>query len=477
MIKQNWCVSSEEKTRILNLHESATKRLYLSEDDTIKQSAIQSKTNPNEMTLKGESFFSNGKWKNLSPQGKEQLDSQLASAARFLAGKKGRGVVYVKIIAGESQVTNTDNENPEQPKVEPGYLSEKRATTMKNYLTQYFDNLLSQGIISSKPIFEAPEIIIGSTPYKKGDPVDNENYKKERFVNVELKLQSPEKCIIGLTIEVMYNKDKNPAFPCRGGHTCDEAKFNVKLNGVVIGVANLNNSVDGGSRTSKPLIVTDAQARKILGGQSKDIIISLQCISGTNCHSSTPEVKISKGPSVIYWGCSPFIESRGETEDKTILVLDNCGNLKQKGTNTENEGENKPIAAMPKLTGKVKEYPVGVNGDPSVTISNLIKAGIIDSKEQQDGSYISLKNMGASRGIVPGDKVVFVKKDTPENVPATAQIVSVKTTKTDTPETAANKLIDSKSAVITDKPGVLKIVKYTIYNTATYKPNQFIRFT
>ena len=33
MIKQNWNINEDEKNRILNLHESATKRLYLSEQE------------------------------------------------------------------------------------------------------------------------------------------------------------------------------------------------------------------------------------------------------------------------------------------------------------------------------------------------------------------------------------------------------------------------------------------------------------
>jgi hypothetical protein len=481
MIKQNWCVSSEEKIRIINLHESATKRLYLSEDDSNKQSAVQSTTNPDEMTLKGESFFANGMWKALSSKGKQQLDSQLANAAKFLAAKKGR-VVYVKIIAGESQVTNTDNEVPSHPKVDPGYLSEKRATTMKTYLTQYFDNLLSQGIISQSPIFEAPEVIIGSTTYTKGvDNPNDEKYKSERFVNVELKLQSPAKCVVGLTVEVMYdeNKDASPSvsipdgkpFTCRGGHRCDEATFNVKLNGVVIGVANLNNRVDGGSRTSKPLIVTDAQAKQIIGNQSKDIIISLQCISGSNCHSSTPEVKISKGSSVIYWGCSPSLAARGETNEKTILVLDNCGNLKQKGVETENKGEGKSTTQQSKLTGNTVEYAAG---KPDEMVKYLISNAFINSTPEKDGTYVALKPI-ASYGIKVGDKVKIVKSSG-EKVPSNAKIITVKTVNADTPQVAVKKFIDNKFAVTTDKPNVLKIVKDTGYNRVMYKPSDYITF-
>jgi hypothetical protein len=213
----------------------------------------------------------------MSAKGKQELDSQLSKAAEFLTAKKGR-VVYVKINAGESQVTNHDNEQKSQPEVDPGYLSEKRAETMKTYLTKYFEGLKGQGIISQMPIFEAPFVKIGETSYTKGvDKPNDPKYVPERFVNVELKLQSPEKCVVGLTVEVMYKKTKDPSFPCRSGHNCDEAKFAVKLNGVSIGTADLNNGSGkdvGGDRTSGRIVVTDAQAKQIIGNHSKEIINS-----------------------------------------------------------------------------------------------------------------------------------------------------------------------------------------------------------
>ena len=479
MIKQNWNIDTKEVKRILMMHENATKNLYLINEQNT--SAVQSSTNSDEITLKGKSFFSNGKWKSLSPEGKKELDSQLANAAKFLTSKKGR-VVYVKIIAGESQVTNTDNENPARPKVDPGYLSEKRATTMKEYLTKYFDNLVSQGIISSKPIFEAPEVIIGSEKYTKGiDNPNDEKYQPERFVRVELKLKSPAECVVGLTVEVMYNSVEDTRFPCRGDHQCNDAEFAIKLNGVEIGIANLNNGKGfkdyGGSRTSGKIIVTDAQAKQIIGNQSKDIVISLQCLSGDKCHSSSPEVKISKGDSVIYWGCSPSISTYGDTGDKTILVLDNCGNLKQKGTETKNkgEGEDKSNAPLPKLTGKTVEYETPKNVEIIDFTQSLINHGYVSNKPLKDGTYVSLKAV-PNWGINVGDKIKVVKKNSTEKVPTTANIVTVKTINADTPQIVAKKFIDNKFAVSTDKPNVLKIVKDMSYNKVMYKPNQYITF-
>jgi hypothetical protein len=462
-------INEEEKVAILSLYGLMTEQA--------NSSAVQSTSGPDEMNLTGKSFFDNGKWKNMSPKGKQELDNQLSEASKFLAAKKGR-VVYIKIKSGESQVTNSDNEVTPHVQVEPGYLSEKRAATMKAYLTKYFESLKGQGIISQMPIFEAPESIIGTTSYTKG--VDNPNdskYEPERYVNVELKLQSPEKCVVGLTVEVMYNDTETGGFPCRGGHKCDEAKFAVKLNGVKIGEANLNNVNDGKSRTSGKIVVNDAQAKQIIGNQSKDIVISLQCLSGSNCHSSTPEVKISKGTSVIYWGCSPSIAARGETNEKTILVLDNCGNLKQKGTDTGKKTEGGvTTTALPKLTGKTVEFPIGLNGDPIVSRDKLISAKWIDSKVQKDGSYIAIKDMGINRGIVTGDKVIFVKKYSPR---------FVKPVSPETVVTQGKKWVDTKVAQAITDPKLLTIppkdvyilLKNLTYGNRNYKVGEVIKLT
>lgn len=472
MIKQNWNIDTKEVKRILMMHESATKNLYLIKEQNT--SNVQSSTNPDEITLEGKSFFSNGKWKSLSPEGKEELDSQLSNAAKFLTSKKGR-VVYVKIIAGESQVTNTDNEDPARPKVDPGYLSEKRATTMKEYLTKYFDNLVSQGIISSKPIFEAPEVIIGSEKYTKGiDNPNDEKYKPERFVKVELKLKSPADCVVGLTVEVMYNSVENTRFPCRGDHRCNEAEFAIKLNGVEIGIANLNNEYDGKSKTSGPIVVTDEQAKQIIGDKSKDIIISLQCLSGDKCHSSSPEVKISKGNSVIYWGCSPSLTEFGDTADKIILVLDNCGNLKKKGTETENKGDEKtPINVKP--TGKVLEFPIGVTTDMVERVKFLSDNKFIKSTPEKDGSYLVIHNrFGNNHGVSLGDRVKLVKKPL---------IKFIKCPINETPESLGKSLMASKTITpVTDKRSitiptqdVYKVLQNVLINKVTYKEGDYIK--
>lgn len=471
--KRKLLITEEEKITILSLYGLMSEQ---------KPSAVTSTKPSDEISLTGNTFFANGMWKALSTNGKQELDSQLGKAAKFLAEKKGR-VVYVKIIAGESQVTNTDNEDPKHPKVDPGYLSDKRAQTMKEYLTKYFDSLKSQGIISKLPIFEAPEVVIGANTYTKG--VDNPNdpkYKDERFVKVELKIQSPEKCVVGLKVEVMYNRDKDTRFPCRGNHTCDEAKFAVKLNGVNIGTANLNNGSGndpGGSRTSGPITVTDTQAKQIIGNDSKDIIISLQCLSGSNCHSSTPEIRISKGGTVIYHACSPSIAARGETNDKTILVLDNCGNLKQKGTEStvkNDEGEKR----VPKnVTFKVWD---SWSGDSQNYVDTFLIPKNIITKNPNNTYTFNKDYVLGGLNYYKGDVITKVlpknntsNTGTAEKLPADAKVITVKTVNNDTPEVAIKKFIDGKKAVKTTAPDIIKLIADVGYNQNTYKTGQYLK--
>ena len=359
--------------------------VLLSEQDVV---------NDKEMVIKGESFFGDGKWKNLSKEGLNHLFNELKKMRTFIINNKS-GVVYIKIIAGESQVTNYDSEVTPKIPVEPRYLSLHRADTVKKVLTKWFKDRKDEGLINEVPIFEAPEVVIGNNSYVKGvDNPDDKKYVPERFVKVEVKIKSPYECIVGLTVEVMYNKTYDPKFPCRGGHTCNEAKFQVNLNGVSIGIADLNNGSSpdsGGNRTSGKLIVDDSKAKSIIGNKSKNIIISLKCLFGGNCHSSTPEVRISKGNTIIYHQCSPSINDRGETQEKTILVLDNCGNLLQKSNLPAEEqkkgDDKKDVSTVPQKTLKSLDNDIKL-------ITDLVTNKTITGK----GNYFIVNKMFNHKG-------------------------------------------------------------------------------
>lgn len=306
-----------------------SKRFVLTESERNEIKRLYGFLNEQEvkpLIIQGNNFFENGKYKKFSQEAKATIDSELQKAAKYVQDNKG-SIVYVKIIAGESQVTNYDKEvNPEK-QVEPGYLSNKRAEMMRTYITDYFQSLVNQKILDKVPVFEAFEVVIGKNTYQKGkDNPNDPKYTPERFVRVELAIKPASACIVGLTITVLYNPNKDPKYPCRGNHQCDRANFDVLLNDVKIGEANLNNAKDGGFRTSGPLQVTDDLAKQIMGGTPKNIVIQLQCKSD-NCHSDRPEVLIKKGSTVLFSGCAPAKSERGDISRMTILTLDPCGNL------------------------------------------------------------------------------------------------------------------------------------------------------
>jgi hypothetical protein len=192
-----------------------------------------------------------------------------------------------------------------------------------------------------------------------------------------MKLMAPEKCLMDLEIEVKYVSTKNSAFPCRGGHTCNEAIFEIKLNGVKIGTANLNNENDGGDRTSGVIKINETMARQIIGVNAKKIVFSLRCLSGQECHSGTPEIIIKKNNEILYHSCSPAM-SRSDQNEYQIHTLDACGNVTEKGTGDATNKDN--AAPEQKSFGYTLTLPPNKT---SMWISGAIDRGdlIIKSKD------------------------------------------------------------------------------------------------
>ena len=272
--------------------------------------------------------FSSGKWKSTSIQNLSQLEQDLAGAKEWIKKNKGK-VVFVQIEASESKVPNADAELPNKPLLAQYELSNRRAVTINNYLSNIFEGWFTQKLIPSMPIFEFPTPVIGGPEWDPKLGKNNSVYTEHQFVRVRLKLQPPETCLTGLRIDVNYYKEPKSGFPCRGGHTCDQALFDVTFNNVVIGTANLNNKVDGGDRLNA-FVVTAEQAKKILGGQCKDIVIQLKC-KYRICHSATPEITISKGNYIYpdFPRCMPSITERDDYSLKHLLTTDCCGNIKK----------------------------------------------------------------------------------------------------------------------------------------------------
>ncbi len=351
-----------------------------------------------QVSITASSTFGPGKYAQLSSEGLEELKTGLERASTWITENKG-SVIYVQIVAGESQLTNYDTEQDPKVEVGPKVLSRLRAKTLKRYLKQYFENLVNSGTISEMPIFQEPKIEIGPTKYTKGQAISTAlraKYNAEQYVKVEMKLMAPGKCLVNLEIEVKYEKESNTAFPCRGGHTCNDARFEIKLNGIPVGIADLNNENDGGSRTSGIIKIDDAKAKQIADINNKEIVFSLKCLSGTNCHSGTPEIIIKKNGETLYHSCSPAI-SRGDQNEYPVHTLDVCGNVIEKGTGdatnkdvkateTTTETEGYTINAPEYVTKiiSILEYP-----NTELAIKRMIYTPPLKKKGDEKNGYVT----------------------------------------------------------------------------------------
>lgn len=409
-MSQKFFITEEEKKQI-------RKQYGLLTEATEEPFIIQLKT-----------LFGDGLYKNFTPETKKVLDAELQKAALYIQNNP-QGIPYVKIRAGESQVTNYDNETKDKKEVSPGFLSLERAKTMKTYISNYLNDLVKTGFLKTTPIFEPIETVIGSTAYVKGtDNPKDKKYKDERFVEVYFEVKPAYQCIVGLTVEVRYVKsaggtgsDGKP-LKCRGNHSCDSAKFEVKLNGVSIGIADLNNGSDpdiAGNRTSGPLQITDSLAKSIIGETSKNIIISLKCISGERCHSSTPEIEIKKGTTVVYHQCAPAMSQYGDQNEMMILELDNCGNLLKKSnkdaTNTPTTEKTSwsSNTQLPVSDGITYLYPAPNFTSEDAVKHHLSKGNIAyygQTTDKKNTVYKSLKSFTqVNKSVPPNTLVVFVK--------------------------------------------------------------------
>lgn len=275
----------------------------------------------------------------------EELTKAKTWLSSQLKGDKGK-LVFVKILASESRVPNADAENGGVVLAEYE-LSNKRAVAVNNFLSNIFDGWVNEGLIGGKPIFAFPDPTIGGpnwcpsytkdeTCVEKIDKNTDKKFTDHQYVRVQFLIDTPgmsEKCVDGLSITVSYNKDKNPSFPCRGNHQCDEADFTVVLNKVPIGSVSLNNAKDGGSRTGT-VTVNPQQAKKIAATNAKKVEVYLQCKYAA-CHSATPEISISKNKFILpgFPRCVPSISERDDFTMKHILTLDICGNVTQQNNN------------------------------------------------------------------------------------------------------------------------------------------------
>lgn len=184
MIKQTWNVDTEEKLRILNLHESATKSLYLTNEQTKVVTGFKTETESSNFPLtKLGDKFEYGKFESQSVKSEiEKLKPQIENFIK----KSDSSNFIVNIIAGESRVTNPKGFETQ------GSLALARANSIKKYFEEIFPEQIKSGVLVIKSPQSVKEVKIGDTPY--GGPGSNdfkvpekkEKYQKEQFVDFNI---------------------------------------------------------------------------------------------------------------------------------------------------------------------------------------------------------------------------------------------------------------------------------------------------
>jgi hypothetical protein len=187
MIKQTWEISNEERNRILSLHESATKNLYLMSE----QNTDETKKDSISLTKRVE--FPSG-FHSASAVNLETL-IDLSKIEEFLKKYKDKKIV-IKLKSSESQVPNNDNEVTPKKPLKPGDLSKMRYQTIQTFMTEWLNGLVSKGIISQVPKFINTEPIIDTTTPWNPSPglspsqisalAKDPKYTKHQFVEIEV---------------------------------------------------------------------------------------------------------------------------------------------------------------------------------------------------------------------------------------------------------------------------------------------------
>ena len=331
MIKQNWNIETEEVKRILMMHESATKNQYLLKEQIKKTQTIAPKT----FELPSQTFASGYHSENaLSPSQKTQITNVLTQIATYLKQYKGIPM-EIQLTTGESQPTNYDKENKKS--LGTGELANLRGQTITRILTDFFNGLIQKGELPSMPKIPQFKTQIGKTP--KGLNPNDPKYQAEQFIrfSVVASGEVTTECLVGLKIQFVYINEEKSKIPCRGGHFCDEAVFDVYLNKIKVGTANLNNGGCQGAECNRRAViqVTPEMVNQIVNSpefeKKKQLVLWYSCLA-KECHASIPEIYIyDKSNKVLFPNTnfpSPCVATGAKKGDKgpwALMVLDGCG--------------------------------------------------------------------------------------------------------------------------------------------------------
>lgn len=312
------------------------------------------------------------------------LIPEVEKVKEYLQSGKGNAfIVDVELSSGESQIPNKDVETKDEKGTEPGWLANKRQTTITTYITDQLQSFVTSGLLLSLPKFTVNPIEIGKTPWvgqtfvqpngEKYLCTEKEKltgcvtkfracrtstckdiaaqYASEQYINVKLSLKelsTQKKCLDNMTIEVNYT---------RGDHTCNSAVYKIFINDIQLTrddgkpFASLNNDIvntnqqlnyynnnpkQSGARYNK-FIVTPEIATELLKGGKNSFTISAMCWNPLNvthsnwkdgCHKGVGTVIVTNGNGEKFTYESATPEKKDET--KTLVTINSCGNQSTK---------------------------------------------------------------------------------------------------------------------------------------------------
>ena len=176
MIKQTWNIDEDERDRILNLHESATKNLYLIKENT---------TQPINFNITDS--FPSGKYDLTKTT---EIDNAINQINNYL--KSGKGSFNTIVInSSESKVPNSG------VGLNTGDLSRLRGEAVEKYLKSKLGDSVNVKINDLGA--QGPE-------WDKNKGAENPEYKKYQYVTLDL---SAEKCQFNIKYEGVQGLPKN----------------------------------------------------------------------------------------------------------------------------------------------------------------------------------------------------------------------------------------------------------------------------
>lgn len=329
MIKQKWNISLEEKLRILNLHESATKKQYLITEQTVTTKKIEPKT----FSLPN-STFPSGKYLEFD---RAAVDKVLNDMNEYLKNFPKNQQISVEIESSESQVPNRG------VGLKTGELSEKRGEELKKYLQGKLPSNVSivlKNLGAQGPDWNPPR---NATPEQIRNLANDPKYTQYQYVKFNIVgsgESEQEICDLGFYVIVDYKKEWcKPGVDESRCHKCDKAVFLMWANGVPLtnenGDPNINLNNNEGREASGPsrefrLFVSEGQKKQILAKNPEEILITYGCALD-DCHSDPAHITIiSTNGDVLLPGT--FITTGGRRMKKgeapvKLLKLNKCGKV------------------------------------------------------------------------------------------------------------------------------------------------------